>query len=144
LLVSVLSPPRTLHPTTGVSTRASLMAPRPSCLRRLVLLILTILSSLLLPVHISSPASDLHLQYYSIDAFSLYQSATGSVLDNMTGLLRITSTQYSALENLNFNVGSVCRPFYLKSQYPLFTILCRTPMLSPLTARSGLVPSTPI
>ncbi|KAG2117533.1 aspartic peptidase domain-containing protein [Suillus cothurnatus] len=40
------------------------------------------------------------------NTFSLCQSATGSVLDNTTGLLRITSTQYSALENLNFNVGS--------------------------------------
>jgi hypothetical protein len=144
LLVSVLSPPRTLHPTTGVSTRASLMAPRPSCLRWLVSLILTIFSSLLLPVRISSPASDLHLQYYSIDAFSLCQSATSSVLDDTTGLLRITSTQYSALENLNFNVGSVRHPFCLKSQYPLFTILRRTPTLSPLMARSGLVPLTPI
>ncbi|KAG2033105.1 aspartic peptidase domain-containing protein [Suillus americanus] len=40
------------------------------------------------------------------NAFSLYQSATGATLDDATGLLRITSTQYSALENLNFNVGS--------------------------------------
>ncbi|KAG1880106.1 aspartic peptidase domain-containing protein [Suillus subluteus] len=40
------------------------------------------------------------------NAFSLYQSATGATLDDTTGLLRITSTQYSALENLNFNVGS--------------------------------------
>ncbi|KAG2123653.1 aspartic peptidase domain-containing protein [Suillus cothurnatus] len=40
------------------------------------------------------------------NAFSLYQSATGGISDDTTGLLRITSTQYSALENLNFNVGS--------------------------------------
>ncbi|KAG2350726.1 acid protease [Suillus weaverae] len=40
------------------------------------------------------------------DAFSAYQSATGATLDQSIGLLYITSTQYSALENLNFNVGS--------------------------------------
>ncbi|KAG2350640.1 acid protease [Suillus weaverae] len=40
------------------------------------------------------------------NAFSTYQSATGATLERTTGLLRITSTQYSALKNLNFNVGS--------------------------------------
>ncbi|KAG1783587.1 aspartic peptidase domain-containing protein [Suillus placidus] len=44
------------------------------------------------------------------DAFSTYQSATGATLDQTINLLHITSTQYSALKNLNFNVGSV-RPF---------------------------------
>jgi hypothetical protein len=40
------------------------------------------------------------------NAYTKYQSATGATLDRTTGLLRITSTQYSALQNLNFNVGS--------------------------------------
>ncbi|OAX36292.1 acid protease [Rhizopogon vinicolor AM-OR11-026] len=40
------------------------------------------------------------------NAYSAYQSATGATLDDTTGLLRITLTQYDALENLNFNVGS--------------------------------------
>lgn len=40
------------------------------------------------------------------NAYANYQSATGATLDRTTGLLRITSTQYSALQNLNFNVGS--------------------------------------
>ncbi|KAG1783686.1 aspartic peptidase domain-containing protein [Suillus placidus] len=42
----------------------------------------------------------------AINAFSTYQSAIGATLDQTTGLLHITSTQYSALKNLNFNVGS--------------------------------------
>ncbi|OAX44937.1 acid protease [Rhizopogon vinicolor AM-OR11-026] len=40
------------------------------------------------------------------NAYSAYQSATGATLDRTTGLLRITTTQYNALQNLNFNVGS--------------------------------------
>ncbi|KIJ66218.1 hypothetical protein HYDPIDRAFT_86415 [Hydnomerulius pinastri MD-312] len=41
------------------------------------------------------------------NAYSKYQSATGSTLDNNTGLLRLTTAQYDKLENLNFNIGSV-------------------------------------
>ncbi|KAH7886050.1 aspartic peptidase domain-containing protein [Phlebopus sp. FC_14] len=41
------------------------------------------------------------------NAYSAYQKATGATLDRTTGLLRITSTQYNALQNLNFNIGSV-------------------------------------
>ncbi|KAG2044362.1 aspartic peptidase domain-containing protein [Suillus americanus] len=40
------------------------------------------------------------------NAYSMYQSATGATEDATTGLLRITTTQYDALEDLNFNVGS--------------------------------------
>ncbi|KAG1802548.1 aspartic peptidase domain-containing protein [Suillus subaureus] len=40
------------------------------------------------------------------NAYSKYQSATGATEDNTTGLLRITTTQYDDLEDLNFNVGS--------------------------------------
>ncbi|KAG2156946.1 aspartic proteinase [Suillus bovinus] len=40
------------------------------------------------------------------NAFSAYQSGTGAIEDETTGLFRITSTQYSALVNLNFNVGN--------------------------------------
>ncbi len=39
------------------------------------------------------------------DAYDLYQSATGAVLDNDTGMLTITSTQYDNLETLFFTVG---------------------------------------
>ncbi|KAG2125315.1 aspartic peptidase domain-containing protein [Suillus clintonianus] len=46
------------------------------------------------------------LIYVATDVFTEYQSATCSTLDEATGLLRITSTQYSALKNLNFEIGS--------------------------------------
>jgi hypothetical protein len=39
------------------------------------------------------------------DAFDAYQKATGGVLDGTTGLLKITSKQYSALKPLDFVVG---------------------------------------
>ncbi|KAM6496767.1 aspartic peptidase A1 [Amanita muscaria] len=39
------------------------------------------------------------------DAFNLYQTATGGVLDNNVGLLAITPSQYSALKNLDFNIN---------------------------------------
>ncbi|KAL4079730.1 aspartic peptidase domain-containing protein [Scleroderma citrinum] len=40
------------------------------------------------------------------DAFSKYQSLTGAVQDNSTGLLRITNSQYDSLHNLNFSIGN--------------------------------------
>ena len=42
------------------------------------------------------------------DAFNRYQTATGGVADSATGLLSITSSQYSNLQSLFFNVGDVC------------------------------------
>ncbi|KAF8140531.1 aspartic peptidase domain-containing protein [Boletus edulis] len=41
------------------------------------------------------------------NAYTKYQSATGATLDRTTGLLKLTTTQYDALQNLNFNVGAV-------------------------------------
>ncbi|KAF8264374.1 family A1 protease [Lactarius quietus] len=41
------------------------------------------------------------------DAFEKYQSATGATLDNGTGLLRITSTQFNTLESLFFTTGGI-------------------------------------
>ncbi|KAG1757236.1 aspartic peptidase domain-containing protein [Suillus lakei] len=46
------------------------------------------------------------LIYIATDAFTKYQSATGATVDATTGLLLVSSTQYSALKNLNFNIGS--------------------------------------
>lgn len=40
------------------------------------------------------------------DAFSRFQKATGGVLDENTGLLRLTSAQFAALPSLSFNIGS--------------------------------------
>ena len=39
------------------------------------------------------------------DGFEKYQSATGGKLDNTTGLLTITSSQYADLKTLTFNIG---------------------------------------
>ncbi|KAF9454183.1 aspartic peptidase A1 [Macrolepiota fuliginosa MF-IS2] len=41
------------------------------------------------------------------DAVSLYQSATGAVLDSTTGLLSITAAQYANLESLFFTTNGV-------------------------------------
>ena len=41
------------------------------------------------------------------DAFDSYRSATGGVLDNNTGLLTITSAQFSNLKALTFVIGGV-------------------------------------
>lgn len=41
------------------------------------------------------------------NAFSAYEKATGAVLDNTTGLLRVTTAQFNALKNLNFVIGGV-------------------------------------
>ncbi|KAG2043738.1 aspartic peptidase domain-containing protein [Suillus americanus] len=39
------------------------------------------------------------------DAFSTYQTATGAVMDQTTGLLKITSSQYAKLQALTFKIG---------------------------------------
>jgi saccharopepsin len=41
-----------------------------------------------------------------LDAFSAYQTATGAVMDETTGLLMITSSQYAKLQTLSFKIGS--------------------------------------
>ncbi|KAI6148313.1 acid protease [Pisolithus tinctorius] len=40
------------------------------------------------------------------DAFQAYQSATGGIMDNTTGLLRITQPQYNNLQTLSFHIGA--------------------------------------
>ncbi|KAF8899074.1 aspartic protease [Infundibulicybe gibba] len=41
------------------------------------------------------------------DAFNRYRSATGAVLDNNTGLLRITAAQFANLQSLFFTINGV-------------------------------------
>ncbi|KAH9008776.1 aspartic peptidase A1 [Lactarius hengduanensis] len=41
------------------------------------------------------------------DAFNRYKTATGAVLDGTTGLLKITSTQFSNLQSLFFTAGGI-------------------------------------
>ncbi|KAF8526358.1 aspartic peptidase domain-containing protein [Gautieria morchelliformis] len=55
------------------------------------------------PVASTSPAST----YWGIDQSVTYQEATGAVLDNTTGLLRLTTTQFANLQSLNFHIGGV-------------------------------------
>ncbi|KAG2141410.1 aspartic peptidase domain-containing protein [Suillus bovinus] len=43
--------------------------------------------------------------YIATYAFNTYQSATGGTPDAATGLLLISSAQYAALQNLNFNIA---------------------------------------
>lgn len=42
------------------------------------------------------------------DAFARYQQATGAVLDNNTGLLKLTVAEFGNLQSLFFNIGGVC------------------------------------
>lgn len=44
------------------------------------------------------------------DAYNRYVTATGAVLDNATGLLRITSAQYANLQSLFFHINGVNIP----------------------------------
>jgi cathepsin E len=41
------------------------------------------------------------------NGFSAYQKATGATLDNATGLLKITSTQFANLQPLTFTTNGV-------------------------------------
>ncbi|KAI6112377.1 aspartic peptidase domain-containing protein [Pisolithus thermaeus] len=41
------------------------------------------------------------------NAFNQYQALTGAVSDSATGLLRLTTSQYNALQNLYFNINGV-------------------------------------
>ncbi|PCH40297.1 acid protease [Wolfiporia cocos MD-104 SS10] len=50
------------------------------------------------------------------DAFSKYQSATGATLDNTTGLLTITESQYEALQSLYFTIGGTTFEFTANAQ----------------------------
>ena len=42
------------------------------------------------------------------DALTQYQQLTGAVLDNATGMLTVTSTQFAKLQNLTFVIDGVC------------------------------------
>jgi hypothetical protein len=43
----------------------------------------------------------------SKDAFTRYKAATGAVMDVNTGLLKLTTAQYNALQSLFFTIGGV-------------------------------------
>ncbi|KAH8102723.1 acid protease [Cristinia sonorae] len=50
------------------------------------------------------------------DAFVTYQTATGAVLDDRTGLLQFTPEQYAALESLFFHINGVTFEFTANAQ----------------------------
>jgi cathepsin E len=50
------------------------------------------------------------LVFLDSEAFADYQNATGGVFDDNTGLLRVTSDQLAAMQNLDFAIGGVCCP----------------------------------
>ncbi|KAG2364323.1 aspartic peptidase domain-containing protein [Suillus spraguei] len=43
--------------------------------------------------------------YIASDAYANYQAATGATVDQATGLLRISISRYSILQNLDFHIG---------------------------------------
>lgn len=49
-------------------------------------------------------------------AFGAYQNATGGKMDQATGLLKITPAQFSALQPLNFQIGSQTYPLIPDAQ----------------------------
>jgi hypothetical protein len=42
-----------------------------------------------------------------VDYFKKYQAAVGGKIDKTTGLLKISSAQYSKLKNLDFKIGGI-------------------------------------
>lgn len=42
-----------------------------------------------------------------LDAFNTYKNLTGAVLDDTTGLLRLTQAQYASLPSLSIHIGEV-------------------------------------
>ncbi|KAG6893746.1 hypothetical protein C0992_008773, partial [Termitomyces sp. T32_za158] len=56
------------------------------------------------------------LLYIATDAYNRYCSATGAVLDGTTGLLRITSSQFSNLESLFFTINGATFEFTANAQ----------------------------
>lgn len=50
------------------------------------------------------------------DAFNRYRSATGAVEDDTTGLLRLTTSQFSKLESLFFSIGGTTFEFTANAQ----------------------------
>ncbi|KAI0329987.1 acid protease [Cubamyces sp. BRFM 1775] len=56
------------------------------------------------------------LTLIATDALKRYQNATGAVLDNATGLLRLTPAQFSKLQSLFFEINGVTFEFTANAQ----------------------------
>ena len=60
------------------------------------------------------------------DAFQAYQQATGAQLDNTTGLLTLTESQFNNLQSLFFNIGGTTYEFTANAQiWPVRLAVCR-------------------
>lgn len=70
------------------------------------------------------------LLYIASDAFERYQSATGAILDETTGLLTINSTD--SLQSLFFNIGGVRPRFFIVERMTTYLYNSKTLNLRPM------------
>ena len=56
------------------------------------------------------------LVLFASDAYNRYKSIAGATVDNRTGLLKISSSQYSKLQSLYFNIGGTRFEFTSNAQ----------------------------
>ena len=56
------------------------------------------------------------LVLFASDAYNRYKSLTGATIDNKTGLLKISPSQYSKLQSLYFNIGGTRFEFTANAQ----------------------------
>ena len=56
------------------------------------------------------------LVLFASDAYNRYKSITGATVDSKTGLLKISSSQYSKLQSLYFNIGGTRFEFTANAQ----------------------------
>ena len=73
------------------------------------------------------------------DAFSTYQEATGGVLDETTGLLKLTADQFNNLQSLFFNIENVCHIELVEKSFIPVNFSLRSISNSQLMRRHGLV-----
>ena len=81
------------------------------------------------------------LRFRDPDALQTYQTITGAVFDDETGLLRLTPAQFANLESLFFQIGDVSVPDALALGLIELTLdhPVRPPSSSPRTRRSSRV-----
>jgi len=112
--ISVLVPLLRRPGHIGESISPFVTATLPPSWRKLLVL-LTLVVSLKFSAH--QPSSTWKflgttLIYLASDAFTSYQQATGAVLDNDTGLLRLTRAQFRNLKSLFFTIHGVSPLFF--------------------------------
>ena len=83
--------------------------------------------------------SSIVLRFHDPDALQTYQTITGAIFDDETGLLRLTPAQFANLESLFFQIGDVSIPDALALGLTELTLdyPVRPPSSSPRTRKSG-------